>query len=184
VCDVDGTLTDGAMWYGPAGEALKRFDTRDGHGIGRLHAAGIAVAFVTAEDSAIARARAQKLGVRHVVLGCADKGHALRALRAELGLAPHEVAMIGDDLGDLPAFAESGVRVAVADGISAVRDAADVVCARAGGHGAVRELADALLASAEDVTQVAPRDDPRDGSNADREGARDADGDQAHVVQR
>jgi len=28
--DVDGVLTDGRIWYGPEGEAMKAFDVRDG----------------------------------------------------------------------------------------------------------------------------------------------------------
>ena len=147
VCDVDGTLTDGAMWYGPDGEALKRFHTRDGHGIGMLRAAGVAVAIVTSEDTPIVSARAAKLGITEVVLGCADKADAVRALAGVAGLARDEVAMIGDDVGDLAGFSEAGVRVAVADAVDAVREAADLVCELRGGHGAVRELADAILAA-------------------------------------
>jgi 3-deoxy-D-manno-octulosonate 8-phosphate phosphatase (KDO 8-P phosphatase) len=145
VCDVDGTLTDGAMWYGPDGETHKRFSTRDGHGIGRLRAAGVCVAFVTSEDSAIVTARAAKLGVEHVVLACTDKGAALRRLQAELGIRRDETAMIGDDEGDLPGFREAAVAVAVADAEPLVLEAAHLACDRSGGHGAVRELADALL---------------------------------------
>ena len=33
VLDVDGTLTDGGMYYGSDGEALKKFNTRDAHGL-------------------------------------------------------------------------------------------------------------------------------------------------------
>ena len=29
VLDVDGVLTDGGMYYGPAGEGLKRFNVKD-----------------------------------------------------------------------------------------------------------------------------------------------------------
>jgi len=147
VCDVDGTLTDGAMWYGADGEVLKRFVTRDGHGIAMLKEAGVVVAFVTGEDSPIVTARAKKLGVAHVVLGCADKGEAVRLLRAELNVAAEEVAMIGDDIGDLPGFSESGTSVAVADAVARVVEAADLVCDQSGGYGAVRELADAIVTS-------------------------------------
>ena len=38
VLDVDGVLTDGGLWFGPRGEALKRFHVRDGHGIKLLQA--------------------------------------------------------------------------------------------------------------------------------------------------
>lgn len=145
VCDVDGTLTDGAMWYGPEGEALKRFHTRDGHGIGQLLAAGVAVALVTSEDTPIVTARARKLGIDDVVLGCRDKRAAVLALRTSRGLERDEVAMIGDDLGDLPGYDEVGVAVAVADAEPSVLTRADLRCERNGGFGAVRELADAIL---------------------------------------
>ena len=145
VCDVDGTLTDGAMWYGPEGEALKRFHTRDGHGIGLLRSVGITVALVTSERSRIVTARATKLDVTEVVLGATEKGSVVRELQGRLGVSEIETASIGDDLGDLAAFAMSGVRVAVADAVAEVRAAADLICDRAGGQGAVRELADAIL---------------------------------------
>jgi 3-deoxy-D-manno-octulosonate 8-phosphate phosphatase (KDO 8-P phosphatase) len=124
---------------------MKRFHTRDGHGLGRLRERDIAVAFVTAEDSPIASARAAKLGVLHVVLGCQDKAAAVRELAELLGLARHEIAAIGDDLGDLAAFEEAGVAVAVGDAVSQVVAAADLVCSMSGGHGAVRELADLIV---------------------------------------
>ena len=31
--DVDGTMTDGGMYYTESGEEFKRFDTKDGRGI-------------------------------------------------------------------------------------------------------------------------------------------------------
>ena len=40
--DVDGVLTDGRLWYGPAGEAMKAFHVLDGHGIKLLARAGVA----------------------------------------------------------------------------------------------------------------------------------------------
>ena len=33
VMDVDGTLTDGRIYFGPDGEALKAFDAKDGYAI-------------------------------------------------------------------------------------------------------------------------------------------------------
>lgn len=145
VCDVDGTLTDGAMWYGPAGETMKRFHTRDGHGIGLLRAAGVTVAFVTSEASPIVLARAAKLHVSDVVLGAKDKGSVVRDLQSRLDIPKAATATIGDDLGDLAAFEESRIRAAVADAVAQVRAAANLICDRAGGQGAVRELADAIL---------------------------------------
>ena len=36
ILDVDGVLTDGSLYFGPTGEALKVFHVRDGHGIKML----------------------------------------------------------------------------------------------------------------------------------------------------
>lgn len=55
VMDIDGTLTDGAMYYSKNGEELKRFSTRDGMGVTLLHKSGIKTAILTSEDSQIAQ---------------------------------------------------------------------------------------------------------------------------------
>ena len=41
ILDVDGVLTDGRLYFGARGEALKVFHVRDGHGIKLLMAAGV-----------------------------------------------------------------------------------------------------------------------------------------------
>ena len=41
VLDVDGVLTDGRLYFGPRGEALKLFHVRDGMGIQQVARAGI-----------------------------------------------------------------------------------------------------------------------------------------------
>jgi len=41
VLDVDGVLTDGRLYFGARGEALKVFHVRDGHGIVALRRAGV-----------------------------------------------------------------------------------------------------------------------------------------------
>ena len=41
LCDVDGTLTDGGMYYSENGDELKKFNTRDGMGFQLLREAGI-----------------------------------------------------------------------------------------------------------------------------------------------
>ena len=33
IFDVDGVLTDGGLYYGPSGEAMKRFDVKDGYAL-------------------------------------------------------------------------------------------------------------------------------------------------------
>lgn len=145
--DVDGTLTDGAMYYDKDGEVLKRFHTRDGHGLATLRKAGIDIAFISGEDSPIAAARARKLGVTRVHGGVKDKLPVLKRLVAELGLAQAETAYMGDDVNDLECLNWAGVSACPADAVGAVRRSTGIVCRLPGGHGAVREFCDLIVAA-------------------------------------
>lgn len=144
VVDGDGVLTDGGLWFDRHGHEMKRFDSRDGRGIERLLAAGIAVAVISRGPSAIIRHRAQTLRCL-VRVGIQDKLSAIRHLAARLPLSA--VAFLGDDDFDLPALRAVGVGIAPCDALPAVCQAARWVTAASGGRGAVREVAEALLAA-------------------------------------
>jgi 3-deoxy-D-manno-octulosonate 8-phosphate phosphatase (KDO 8-P phosphatase) len=143
--DSDGVLTDAGVYYSAAGEELKRFSIRDGMGVARLREHGVETGIVTGENSEPVRRRAQKLGIEELHLGVGDKGERLAAILASRALAAVEVAYIGDDVNDLPAFAQVGFTAAPADALPAVREVADYVCAARGGHGAFRELAEIVI---------------------------------------
>jgi N-acylneuraminate cytidylyltransferase len=145
--DVDGVLTDAGMYYGPDGEVLKKFNTRDGMGLARAREAGIAVAIISGEDSAIVHARAAKLQIDDVFSGAADKLGVVSDLCVRRGLELSEVAFVGDDLNDLSALRCVGLACAVADAAEPVVDAAHYVTRRRGGDGAVREVCELLIAA-------------------------------------
>jgi 3-deoxy-D-manno-octulosonate 8-phosphate phosphatase (KDO 8-P phosphatase) len=145
VLDVDGVLTDGRLYFGAKGEALKVFHVRDGHGIKLLMQAGIQVAAVSGRRSAAVTARMRELGVPSVVQGCSDKVAALQRLTKRLELNPLNCACIVDDTPDLALMSAVGYAAAVADAHPVVKSAAHWVSRAAGGQGAVRELCDALL---------------------------------------
>ena len=144
--DVDGVLTDGRILLGADGIERKFFSVIDGHGIVMLREAGFEVALITRESTGIARARAAKLKLR-CMEGVMEKGAALRGLREELGIERAEVAFMGDDLPDLSAFTEAGLRITVRTARPEVRRAADWVARAPAGDGAVREICDRLLAA-------------------------------------
>lgn len=149
--DVDGVLTDAGMYYGRDGEVLKKFNTRDGMGLARVRAAGVAVAIISGEDSAIVHARAAKLRIDDVFCGAADKLVAIDDLCARHGLRRDEVAFIGDDLNDLSALERVGLACAVADAADPVQAVAHYVTRRRGGDGAVREVCELLVTSRGDL---------------------------------
>ncbi len=145
ILDVDGVLTDGRLYFGPQGEALKVFHVRDGHGIKMAQKGGLEIAMVSGRRSDAAYHRARELGVNRFYEGVRDKLAALEELLAALRLSPAQVAAVGDELVDLPLMARVGLGVAVADAVPEVKAAAHWITSAPGGRGAVREVCDLLL---------------------------------------
>lgn len=143
--DVDGVLTDGTINIGNEGEIFKGFNAKDGMGISCALRSGLQVAIITGRTSSIIRKRAQELGITLLQEGVKDKYAALQSLGASLGLKQEQLAFMGDDLNDLPAFRAAGVALAPADAVAEVLQAADYVMAANGGRGAVREAIEKIL---------------------------------------
>ena len=148
LCDVDGTLTDGGMYYSAEGDVQKRFYVRDGMGLQLLQKAGVKVGILTSERTAIVERRARKLGVDYLVQGVRFDGKvaATEKICNETGISMSEVAYIGDDVNDIELLQAVGYAACPADAASVVLSLPDIhVMQHGGGHGAVRELADLLL---------------------------------------
>ncbi len=143
--DVDGTLTDGRLFIGPTGEAMKAFSVRDGFGLALLREAGVKLAVITARRSAIVEVRAAELKFDHVLQGVEDKAAALRESCTRFGLGTHQAAFMGDDWPDLGAMALAGLAASVADAPQQVRERAHWVSRAPAGRGAVREFAEFVL---------------------------------------
>ncbi len=147
--DVDGVLTDNAIYLGPVDGRrveLKRFDIQDGLGIRLLQDTSIEVAWISARQSEATRLRADELKVETVIQ---DRGGrklpALAKLIEARGLDWAEVAFIGDDLADLSVMERVGLPIAVANATDEIKAVSRWTTSRAGGQGAVREAIEALL---------------------------------------
>lgn len=145
ILDVDGVLTDGRLYFDAKGEALKVFHVRDGHGIKMAQKAGVEVAFVSGRRSDAAYHRAKELGINRFFEGVRDKVAVLQEIMAAMQIQAAEVAVVGDDLVDLPIMTRAGLSVAVADAVPEVLAAAHWLTTNPGGRGAVREVCDLLL---------------------------------------
>jgi len=143
-CDVDGVLTDGGMYFGVAGQLMKRFNVKDGYGMTLLRESGVQIAFISADSSEICRARGEKLRVHDICFGVADKAEALRELMARDGLVAADVVYVGDDLPDLCVAPVVGLFVAPADAVAEIKAVAGHVTRQGGGQGAIREVCDAI----------------------------------------
>lgn len=144
-CDIDGTLTDGSVFYSPEGELLKQFSLRDGTGFFLLRQCGIKTGFITTENSPIVEQRAKKLNIDKYIYGTHKKLEAIQEFVEQEGLSMENVAFVGDELNDVKLLAACGLGIAVGDADRRAKEAAKIVCEKKGGYGAFREAVERLL---------------------------------------
>ncbi len=145
LCDVDGVLTDGRLYFSSRGEALKVFNVRDGLGLKLAQRAGLKVGLLSARRTAPLARRAEDLGLDAIVLGREDKGRAFTEFLAAQRLTAAQVAYVGDDLPDLAVLVRAGLSFCPADAVVEVRSVADRVLSSRGGDGVAREAIELLL---------------------------------------
>ena len=145
VMDVDGTMTDGRIYIGPEGEAVKEFSVKDGMGITMLHTAGLKTAIITGRKSEIVERRAAELKIDSVWQGVKDKREAWQKIKEEIGLTNKEIAYIGDDLNDLSLLMQAGLACCTGDAQPEVRAVSHVISSNKGGYGVIREIAELIL---------------------------------------
>lgn len=143
ITDIDGTLTDGGMYYSENGDELKKFNTRDGMGFQMLREAGIKTAIITSEDRQLNQRRAEKLKIDYIRQGKVNGGKVAVAqeIAQEMGISMQEVAYIGDDVNCLELLSEVGVAACPADASEKVKAIPGIaVMKMKGGEGCVREF--------------------------------------------
>jgi YrbI family 3-deoxy-D-manno-octulosonate 8-phosphate phosphatase len=148
VLDCDGVLTDGRIYMTTRGEEMKVFHVRDGSGMKYWKRAGHRMAIITGRGSPVVSTRAEELGVDLVRLNEKKKLPAFVEVLAQWDLQPQEVAVIGDDLTDLPMMRRCGFAACPADAVGEIRRQADYVAHTAGGQGCVREILEYILKQA------------------------------------
>lgn len=145
--DVDGTMTDGGMYYSENGDQFKRFNAQDGMAIHRMITRhGMRFGLISSGQTGnIIHSRAEKLGIRHVYFGTRPKREVVDEWLDELRLTYKHLAYMGDDLNDLEMIKKAGVSACPANAVSQVKQAADIVLNRKGGDACVREFIEEVL---------------------------------------
>lgn len=148
ITDIDGTLTDGGMYYSENGDELKKFNTRDGMGLQMLREAGIKTAIITSEDRKLNQRRADKLKVDYFRQGKMNSGKVsvVEEIVKEMGITMREVAYIGDDVNCYDLLSLVGLAACPSDACEIIKSIPDIrVMSRKGGEGCVRELVGYIL---------------------------------------
>jgi len=148
ITDIDGTLTDGGMYYSENGDELKKFNTRDGMGLQMLRETGVKTAIITSEDRQLNQRRAEKLKVDYIRQGKVNGGKVSVAqeIANEIGITMQEIAYIGDDVNCIDLLSQVGHAACPADASEKVKSIPGIaVMSKKGGEGCVREFCENII---------------------------------------
>lgn len=145
ILDVDGVMTDGALYYNENGSVTKAFSAQDGLGIRVLLHAGIGVSVITGADSKATASRLRTLGVTEHYRGQQNKAIAFEEILERTRVAHQNIAYMGDDWIDIQVMQTVALPIAVANAQPEVKNVAKLITELSGGMGAIREVARFLL---------------------------------------
>lgn len=145
ISDVDGVLTDGAIYKNDSGDEYKKFSVTDGSGMAIARAAKLKIALISGRYSKTTEIRAKELHIEDVYNGTLNKLEPFTDLKQKYDLKDDEIAYIGDDIIDLPVMYKVGVPIAVNNAIDLVKETAIYTTSKNGGDGAFREAIDWIL---------------------------------------
>ena len=145
ISDVDGVLTDGAIYKSDSGDEFKKFNVTDGSGVAMARAAKLKVALISGRYSKTTEIRAKELRIENVYNGTLNKLEPFTELKQKYNLNDNEIAYIGDDIIDLPVMYKVAVPIAVNNAINLVKEIAVYTTSKNGGDGAFREAIDWIL---------------------------------------
>jgi len=145
VIDVDGTMTDGGLYYDENGNETKKFCARDAAGFFALHELSIKVMVLTGRECKATIKRMQEMKVDYLFQNVKNKASFLEKFMGENDLSKDMVGYIGDDLNDLQPMKLCGYIGCPADSCEEVKEIASYVSPINGGHGAVRNIIENLL---------------------------------------
>jgi 3-deoxy-D-manno-octulosonate 8-phosphate phosphatase (KDO 8-P phosphatase) len=145
VLDVDGTLTDGKIYYSNTQDEIKAFNIKDGLMIKSWNTLGKKSAIITGRVSKIVERRAKELDITFVSQGIRDKKSELEKIVEELGISLNQVAVIGDDMNDFSMLKLVEKSFAPYDANNFIYDFVNYPLTKKGGEGAVAEMIEILL---------------------------------------
>jgi YrbI family 3-deoxy-D-manno-octulosonate 8-phosphate phosphatase len=146
ILDVDGTMTDGGMYFTENGDQIKRYNAKDGLAIKRLIKNGIQFGIIShGAKLKVVQDRADLLGIQKVYVGKEPKLGILNNWLEELNIKLSEVVYVGDDLNDLDILEAVGMSACPSDAVADIKRKADIVLRKAGGQACIRELVDEWL---------------------------------------
>ena len=145
IIDVDGTMTDGGIYYDEQGNETKKFCTKDAAGFFAAHQVGMKIVVLTGRECAATKRRMTELKVDYLYQNVKEKTQFLIEFFQKNDIQKEEVAYIGDDLNDYEAMQLVGFVGCPKDSCKEILEIADYISVQRGGCGAVRDVIEYVL---------------------------------------
>lgn len=140
VIDVDGTMTDGGIYYDESGNEMKKFNTYDAAGFFAAHKVGAKIIVLTGRECIATQRRMSELKVDFLFQGVRDKYTFLKQFIRENGIQKEELGYIGDDLNDLWPMQLAGFVACPSNACVEIKEISNYISPLRGGDGAVRDV--------------------------------------------
>ena len=143
--DIDGVLTDGAVYIQENGTETKRITFDDIDAIFELKRAGIRIGFITGEQNLFTDYLRKRFEPDFFIGGCKDKLNAFQDLAIQEKMDEHNTCFVGDSRKDIPllSFMHNYSFVPM-DVDEIVKKAARFVVPASRGNGVIRKVADII----------------------------------------
>jgi 3-deoxy-D-manno-octulosonate 8-phosphate phosphatase (KDO 8-P phosphatase) len=145
VFDLDGVLTDGALFVFPDGQFIRRMHIKDGFALQLAIKKGYRVLIISGSQSEPVTTRLNKLGVQEVYMNITDKKKKLQEYMKQHGLQQSEILFMGDDIPDYEVMQAVGMSCCPADAATEIRETAVYISPVPGGQGCVRDVIEKVL---------------------------------------
>jgi 3-deoxy-D-manno-octulosonate 8-phosphate phosphatase (KDO 8-P phosphatase) len=145
LCDIDGILTNGQLYYNSEEVGFIRFfHVYDGYAFKFLKNAGIKIGILSGGESVGIKKRMEPFNIDFMYLGDEDKLKGYEKIKEISKIPDEEILYMGDDIFDMPVLKKVGFSATVQTANYEVKNVCHYITNAPSGMGCVREVADHL----------------------------------------
>jgi 3-deoxy-D-manno-octulosonate 8-phosphate phosphatase (KDO 8-P phosphatase) len=143
--DIDGVLTDGAVYVDASGNETKRIIFDDIDAVFEMKRAGLKIGFLTGEDNEFCKYVQRRFSPDFFAAGCKDKLGACKKILEENNLDANSACFVGDSRKDIDLLKYLSLSFTPADVGRDVQESSKIILKTQRGQGVIREVANYIL---------------------------------------
>ncbi|OCB76134.1 KdsC family phosphatase [Flavobacterium crassostreae] len=145
IFDIDGVLTDSAVFITTQGEMLRTMNVRDGYAMKAAIENGYNVCVISGGSNEGVRVRLRNLGITDIHLGTPDKVATFKEYIELYHINPESVLYMGDDIPDYHVMQLVGLPSCPQDAAAEIKNIATYISHKNGGKGAARDVIEQVM---------------------------------------